>query len=197
MKRDVLMADGAATPRLMPRSDSAGKPVKPPPPWFTLVAALVPAVPYTCVLPASTLLLCLPVWIAVFYSLPRPLPQLSPCLILSIGVAARELWHHGWSLVWLSLLSLPLGFLMNLVESALWDTLEPFLVGKPGFGAGLQVPMASTERVTAASSVLAGDSLRAAAASAFTQVELDTLASHGIKPWDPEARAALKKIEAD
>ena len=200
MKRDVLRADGAAVPRFNQRVDAAGKPAPPPPPWFTLVAALVPAIPYASVLPLSTLLLWLPVWICAFYYLPRPVAQLSPCLVLCIAVTAGALWQQGWSSRWLLLLSPTLGFLMNLVESALWDTLEPFLVGKPGFGAGQQVEVhrecgASGERVTAASSVLAGDPSRAAAASAFTQLELDTLAAHGLKPWDPEAQAALTVLE--
>ena len=50
------------------------------------------------------------------------------------------------------------------------------------------------QRVTAASSILAGDPARAAAAAAFTQDELDALAEQNIKPWDPEARAALKVL---
>ena len=45
-----------------------------------------------------------------------------------------------------------------------------------------------------AASILAGDPARAAAAAAFTQDELDALAEQNIKPWDPEARAALKVL---
>ena len=92
--------------------------------------------------------------------------------------------------------SLDLSAVENRVaQSALWDTFEPFLIGAPGFGAGrrVEVPL-SKSRVTAASTIAGGDADRAAAASAFTQAELDALAARGIKPWDPEARAALKKL---
>jgi hypothetical protein len=50
------------------------------------------------------------------------------------------------------------------------------------------------ERVTAATSIAAGDSARGAAAAAFTQKELDALSSIGLKPWDPQARDALEKL---
>ena len=50
------------------------------------------------------------------------------------------------------------------------------------------------ERVTAATSIAAGDPTRAAAAAAFTQNELDALAMMGVKPWDPVARDALEKL---
>jgi hypothetical protein len=194
LKREELTQAGAATPRLIQRE----KP--PPPPWFTLVAGLVPAVPYSCFAPASNLLLWLPVYVACYYIFVRSRWNNLVCVLLCVGVTYRALSQMAWSF-WARIAGSPiLGFLMHLVESALWDTIEPFLIGQAGFGAGEQVwvnpPGASRgeERVTAASSVRAGDP-RAAAASAFTQAELDVLAAHGIKPWDPEAQAALKRLE--
>ena len=116
-------------------------------------------------------------------------------LFICLVATWRDLLLAGYE-SWYSLLPLTavLGFLMNLAESALWDTLEPFSpLAKAGFGAGTRVPVRG-ERVTAASSIAAGDPTRGAAASAFTQLELDTLARAGIKPWDASARAALKKL---
>ena len=51
------------------------------------------------------------------------------------------------------------------------------------------------ERMTAAAAVASGDPVRGAAASAFTQKELDALAVLGIKPWEPKAREALEKLQ--
>ena len=93
---------------------------------------------------------------------------------------------------------------MNLAHSAFWDALEPKLIGKEGFGTGevRKVPrrpmdgvnVASAHRVTAATAVASGDPQRGAAASAFTQAELDIMTLHGIQPWDPQARDALKRL---
>ena len=197
-------------PRVVPRVDIAGSASPPPPPWFTLFAALVPALPYACFAPPLTLLVWLPVYVLIFYTLPRPVPMLTPCVLLCFVVTYRALLLAGWPFWGKLVLTPPLGFLMNLVDSALWDTIEPFLVGQPGFGRGRQVPSRApkgsqpgervtaaspSERVTAASSILAGDPTRAAAASAFTQAEIDMLQQQGMKPWDPEARAALAILE--
>ena len=83
-----------------------------------------------------------------------------------------------------------------MVEASLWDTVEPKLVSwwRGFWRIEVRPPLATAERVTARSSVLAGDPARAAAASAFTQEELDALAAAGIKPWDPAAQAALKRL---
>ena len=136
--REKFKAEGAQVPRFTERVDAAGNPTPPPPPpWFTLVAAIFPAIPVACFVPVSTMFIWLPVWIAAFYLLPRPLGiELSPMLFVCLVVTYRALSHEGWSGVGLYLLTPILGFLMNLVESALWDTAEPFLVGQPGFGAG-------------------------------------------------------------
>ena len=197
--RERLAAEAAATPRLTPRPP-------PPPPWFTAVAAAVPAVPIAFFLPLSTLACWLPVWVAVFYgssTVLRPILTLLGCFVVTYRGLVDEGWT-GWSLY---LLTLPIGFLMNLVEGALWDTLEPFLIGQEGFGQGTEkVVQRSTgtkpsgsaaeegPRVTAASAVHSGDPTKAVAASAFTQAELDVLASNGVMPWDPQARAALEKL---
>ena len=202
--RERLSLEGARSPRMMPRVDANGSAAPPPPPWFTFAAAVVPAIPCVCFVPPSVLLMWHPVWVASFYLLPRPVPQLSPMLILCFVVIFRALVHQGWE-SWAPLLLLTsiLGFSMHLAESALWDTVEPFLMfGMFGFGAGRQSVKTRSSasgrgdplRVTAASSVLAGDPTRARLASAFTQAELDALAAHGIKPWDPEAQAALKSL---
>lgn len=199
--REHLSREGAKAPRITPRVDANGHAAPPPPPWFTLVAAIVPALPCFCFLPASTLFIWHPVWVLCFYFLPRPVPQLSPMLVLCLAITFRALSIEGW-VNWTSLVPLTavLGFLMDLAESALWDTLEPFLIGMSGFGAGRRVATQHskasepTQRVTAASSIHAGDPARAAAASAFTQTELDALAAQGIKPWGTEARAALKAL---
>ena len=138
--RERLSEEGAKAPRMTPRLDANGNAAPPPPPpWFTFVAAVVPALPCMCFVPPSILLMWHPVWVATFYVLPRPVPQLSPMLILCFVVTFRALVHEGWE-SWTSLLVLTavIGFLMNLAESALWDTLEPFMVGMPGFGAGQQ-----------------------------------------------------------
>ena len=50
------------------------------------------------------------------------------------------------------------------------------------------------ERMTAAAAIASGDPVRGAAASAFTQKELDALACIGVKPWEPQAREALEKL---
>ena len=201
--RDPLShEEGAKAPRIMPRVDANAKAV-PPPPWFTFMAAVVPALPCMLFIPARIFVVWHPLWVLAFYFLPRPVPQLSPMLVLCFVVTFRALLHEGW-VGWYSLaiLTALVGFLMNLAHSAFWDTLEPFLVGTPGFGAGKRVPSKlpraveeePVHRVTAASSVRMGDPVRAAAASAFTQRELDALAAQGIKPWDPEARAALEAL---
>ena len=186
---------------------------KPPPPpaWFTLLAAAVPALPFWLFLPLSTLIVWLPVWVAAFY-LQRLstgssiIDRIQMPLFGSLYVSYRGLISEGWVGWKLYVAMWPVGFLMNLVESALWDTFEPFLIGQEGFGQGTAKlkPLSSkaassasdppAQRVTAASSILAGDPARAAAAAAFTQDELDALAEQNIKPWDPEARAALKVL---
>lgn len=123
-------------------------------------------------------------------------PQLSPMFVTCVFVCWRALSSAGWT-SWfaLPLCSLLLGGLQNLAQSALWDTLEPFLVGDPDHGRGVQrlVPQ-SSQRVTATSSIRGGDPTRGAAASAFTQHELDQLAARGIQPWDPAAQEALKRL---
>ena len=131
--RERLRAQGAQFERLAPRD------VPPPPQWFTLVAAIVPALPYAAFASASAIALWFPVWVACFYIVPRPLPLLSPTLVLCIAVTYHVLSSQGWSGFGLAVLTPFLGFLMNLAESAFWDTLEPFLVGRPGFGSGRQV----------------------------------------------------------
>ena len=135
MRREEFAAEGAKVPRFSERVDASGNPSPPPPPWFTFVAGLVPAIPVACFIPLSTILILFPVWVAVFY-VPNPIPAVSPMLILCLMVTYYALSEAGWSGVLLLLLSALLGFLLNLAESAFWDTLEPFLVGQPGFGAG-------------------------------------------------------------
>jgi hypothetical protein len=178
-------------------ADVEGEATPPPPTWFTLIAAAVPAIPFSVWVSYQVLLYWLPVWVVTFYALPRKVLRLSPTLLVSMfathGSLVEARWA-GWSL-WVA--TALLGFLMDLIESALWDSLEPYIIGQKGFGAGSRRRVdqgAGGERVTAASSIRGGDPARAAAASAFTQAELDAL-SRGIKPWDPQANAALKKLE--
>ena len=65
---------------------------------------------------------------------------IKPPLIICAYACHRELIAAGWSSGWsLYFFSLPAStFLMNLVESALWDTLEPKLIGETGFGQGVK-----------------------------------------------------------
>ena len=129
-----------------------------------------------------------------------PVPQLQPTLVLCLILTWRALSQEGWTGITLLLLSLVLGFLMNLSEAALWDTVEPLLaelarrIWRGWSKAPTQPGACKAERVTARASILAGDPARAAAATAFTQAELDALGAAGIKPWDPQAQAALKRL---
>ena len=93
-------------------------------------------------------------------------------LLMTWVVTWRELTAAGWSMWASRLLCLPLGFLQNLVQSALWDSFEPLLIGDPTHGVGMvrQIPIPS-------------------APSEFTkQEEVELLAARG----DPNAQAALK-----
>ena len=171
-----------------------------PPPWFTLVAALVPALPFAIFLPISLLLWYLPLYVACFYAKERLVryallpPRLPMCIGVCVFASYRGLVAAGWTGWSLYAVSLICGFLMDLAESALWDTMEPFIFGQEGFGEGKKQPVKlssqDAQRMNAAASVKAGDPARAAAASAFTQKELDALAAKGFKPDD---LAALQK----
>lgn len=172
-----------------------------PPAWFTLVAAAVPAVPLCFFLPFSTLVVWLPVWVALFFLQLVPaleplyaVRQLSPMLVLCLVAAYRGLSAEGWSGYRLLVFSLPVGFLQNLVLGALWDTLEPVICNLTGLGEVERVER-EDKRVTAASSIRAGDPTRGAAAAAFTQEELDRLAAHDKRPWDADVLAAVKAHE--
>ena len=196
-RRAALKAEGEAAPRFV----ASQRRRAPPPPWFTFLAAMVPALPYVIMISASTLVMYFPVYVAVFYLgnaiVPQSMRRVSLCLLLCFFATGRALANNGWSGIALVLLTVVLGMFMHLAESAMWDTFEPFLVGQPGFGAGTQIPHPpdGVQRVTAASAIRKGDPDRAAAASAFTQAELDALTAQGIMPWDAKAKEALRKLE--
>lgn len=186
----------AASRRIVPRKDGLTAPA-----WFTLFAAAVPAVPYRFFLPFTTLFVWLPVWVALFFlqlvpalELLYAARQLSPMLVLCFVVAYRGLSAEGWSGLSLLVMTLPVGFLQNLVLGALWDTLEPVLCTLTGLGEVERVKKAA-QRVTAASSIRAGNPARGAAAAAFTQQELDRLAAHDKRPWDPDVQACVRAYE--
>ena len=119
-----LRAEAMFTPRFIRRESSGW----PPPPWCTLSISLVQAMPLSLLLPPSLLLKSLLPWVAAFYLLPRPVPQLSPMLLLCIGASYLALSVKGWTGWALPLMAVPLGFVMNLVEAGMWDSLEPLLV---------------------------------------------------------------------
>ena len=158
---------------------AAAVPARTPPFWFTIFAAVLPALPYCAFVRPQPLLLWLPLWVVLFYmrrvhilSPLYALPQLQPMLLMTWVVTWRELTAAGWSMWASRLLCLPLGFLQNLVQSALWDSFEPLLIGDPTHGVGMvrQIPIPS-------------------APSEFTkQEEVELLAARG----DPNAQAALK-----
>jgi hypothetical protein len=143
--------------------------------------------------------------VAAFYT---PLPKIKLPAVTGYAVHRALLQDAYWeSQLVCVLLTIFCGGLMNLAHSAFWDALEPKLIGKKGFGQGDirrvpqrppkgndGAPRPTVDRVTAASAVASGDPQRGESASAFTQSELDTLAKHGIQPWDEAARAALKKL---
>ena len=174
---------------------------------------MLPTLPLLLVLRVATVVWSLtysfPIWVALFY-VPR-VPNVK-LFALTAYVAHAALESDGWSANWMRyVLSAVCGGLLNLAHSAFWDALEPKIIGKEGFGQGKARAMKidtngkpmdpqdlalaqSIARVTAASSIASGDPAKGAAAAAFTQSELDILASKGIRPWDPAAQAALKRL---
>ena len=113
---------------------------EPPSALFCLGAAALPAVPFCICLPASTLLLWFPLWIAIFY-LPLPKAWTGRCLMAMCSyVTYNGLTAGGYS-SWASILpgTIALAICMNLSLSALWDAAEPFIIGSPNFGQGTQV----------------------------------------------------------
>ena len=168
------------------------------------MAGVLPALPMLLVIWPSTLLWSMvwsfPAWVAAFYI---PLPKVKLLAVTGYAAHCALLNDAYWEMTGLHIVfSLFCGMSLNLAHSAFWDALEPKLIGKERFGAGeiRRVPrrqsdgVATASRVTAATAVAAGDPQKGAAASAFTQAELDTLTLHGIQPWDPQAQDALKRL---
>ena len=88
---------------------------------WCLLAALLPAIPFSCVLGPTTLLWWFPAWVAVFYvPLPKAVPRNYVMCVIAVYRAMD--WTRRWAVI---LGTVVLAQLMHLAHQALWDAAEP------------------------------------------------------------------------
>ena len=139
---------------------------------FKLVAALIPAIPFVFFVNATYLVIYLPLWVFLFYCQRLTLvylkmedylsPTLSPQMVMCCVVCYRAIEPGGyvWGYVPLMIQAPIAGKFMDLCQSALWDALEPLIIGQEGFGAGRTVHRPMTSQSQASRSVAGGASVR-------------------------------------